>query len=279
MDISWTQINSWLDCGERFRLERVAKAPVVPAWYLVGGKAVHSVTEAIDIDNYNIDPDHPSIRPLWLALFEEEVVREEERDQTGTPSSRWRTSKGRGEDWWIENGLRMVTNWIRFRQRAGWRLYADDPSIGVELYVDGYYGQDMHRMRGWVDRVMMTADGEPFVLDLKTGDTVPKTAMQLALYADMLRRGPWGVEIDRGCFYLTGKDEATPMLPLAVDKALIDSYVDGLAHDRIAGSYHPRPGIFCSTCPVRDGCSAKDLLYLPPPKRGRKPLQPIGGAA
>lgn len=42
---SFSQFTSWLKCGKAYQLERVLEAPTMPAWYLVGGSAVHSAIE------------------------------------------------------------------------------------------------------------------------------------------------------------------------------------------------------------------------------------------
>lgn len=47
--ISYSQFSTWLDCGEKYRLTRVVQVSEDPAWFLVGGKAVHTATEAIDL--------------------------------------------------------------------------------------------------------------------------------------------------------------------------------------------------------------------------------------
>lgn len=45
---SYSSFTSWLSCGKSWQLARVVKVPETPAWYLVGGSAVHSATEAED---------------------------------------------------------------------------------------------------------------------------------------------------------------------------------------------------------------------------------------
>ena len=46
--ISYSQLSTWLDCGWKYYLTRVEKVQEIPAWYLVGGSAVHAATEAYD---------------------------------------------------------------------------------------------------------------------------------------------------------------------------------------------------------------------------------------
>jgi len=46
--ISYSQYETYLSCGEKYRLTRIEKVAEQPAWYLEGGSAVHEATEAYD---------------------------------------------------------------------------------------------------------------------------------------------------------------------------------------------------------------------------------------
>lgn len=45
---SYSSFTTWQSCGKQWQLQRELSVPEVPAWYLVGGSAVHSATEAYD---------------------------------------------------------------------------------------------------------------------------------------------------------------------------------------------------------------------------------------
>lgn len=49
---SYSSFTTWLSCGKQWQLARVAKVPETPAWYLVGGSAVHAATETYDRARY-----------------------------------------------------------------------------------------------------------------------------------------------------------------------------------------------------------------------------------
>lgn len=42
---SFSQFTSWLKCGKAYQLERIVKVPTTPAWYFVGGSAIHDALE------------------------------------------------------------------------------------------------------------------------------------------------------------------------------------------------------------------------------------------
>lgn len=46
--LSYSGFTTLLDCGEKFRLTRIDMVEEAPAWYLIGGSAVHSATEHYD---------------------------------------------------------------------------------------------------------------------------------------------------------------------------------------------------------------------------------------
>lgn len=47
--LSYSQMETLLSCGEKYRLTKIVQVPEQPAWYLIGGSAVHQATEAYDL--------------------------------------------------------------------------------------------------------------------------------------------------------------------------------------------------------------------------------------
>lgn len=45
---SYSSLTTWLDCGWKYVLTRAMKVPEQPAWYFIGGSALHEVTEHLD---------------------------------------------------------------------------------------------------------------------------------------------------------------------------------------------------------------------------------------
>lgn len=46
--LSYSSLSEWLKCGKLYQLSRVLGLPERPAWWNLGGRAVHSATEAHD---------------------------------------------------------------------------------------------------------------------------------------------------------------------------------------------------------------------------------------
>lgn len=53
--VSYSALTTWLDCGWKYFLTRVAKEIEKPTWYLAGGSAVHTATELYDKELYEIE--------------------------------------------------------------------------------------------------------------------------------------------------------------------------------------------------------------------------------
>lgn len=47
--LSYSQMETLLSCGEKYRLTKIVQVPEQPAWYLIGGSAVHTATEVYDL--------------------------------------------------------------------------------------------------------------------------------------------------------------------------------------------------------------------------------------
>jgi putative RecB family exonuclease len=264
--LSYSQIDGWLSCPERYRLERVVKVPVPPAWYLTGGKAVHVATELADLGLEMYEEFDP--RDLWLSAFDAAIAETVAEDKTDTPQDQWRMSRSHGQDWWAVAGERMLNNWLDWRLESKWQPLAGEASI--ETYIEGAFGH--HKIRGYIDRIMATPEGEPVVLDIKTGQA-PKFPLQLGVYAVLLRRQ--GLEVDRGAYFLAETGELVDIDLSGWTEEVVSRYVLSLGEAVDSGEYLPRPGIFCSTCAVRPQCSVGSLLYLPPPKGRKNVIKPL----
>lgn len=46
--VSYSSFTSWLSCAKQYQLERILGVTAQPAWYFVGGSAVHAATEHYD---------------------------------------------------------------------------------------------------------------------------------------------------------------------------------------------------------------------------------------
>lgn len=46
--VSYSAYSDWLHCGKQYQLKRLTDLPERPAWWNIGGSAVHEATEMYD---------------------------------------------------------------------------------------------------------------------------------------------------------------------------------------------------------------------------------------
>lgn len=267
--LSHSQVESLLSCGMRYYLERVLKAPSVPAWWFIGGSVVHGVTEHMDkeilqhgelwSDDYVHDQCMQMIDGLMdIALLEE------------PDESKWRRG-GRakdkeGEVWWRIEAPKMVSayrDWLYDidQDLYIWELPNGEPAVEVEIVTT--FGGVPVKMG--IDRIMQSRKtGELIVVDLKAGSREPASPYQLSLYAEAVHR-TFGIQVAWGAYYMTRKAYLTMPKFLAPTISELDNRFAKAALMRDNEIYLAVPGMFCGTCDVAPYCKAvggnPDLLH------------------
>ena len=202
---SYSSFTSYLQCGERYRLEKVVKIPETPAWWFLGGTAVHSATEAYDLGT------DLSVRELFLSFFEEEIARQ--KKHSDVPEDEWRASgkptkanpRKQDRDWWRNEGPVMVQAWIDWRQRSGWQVWTTpDGDQAIELALNVEMGGIPVKMH--IDRIMVTPAGQLVVVDIKSGASEPDNCNQLGLYACGVELA-FGLRPSLGGYWMARKGE------------------------------------------------------------------------
>lgn len=265
--MSHSQVDTLLQCGEKFRLQRVLKAPEVPAFWFSGGSAVHSATEELDLHMWETGELWSDLQceTAFGRIFGEEI---EESKAVEPDVSKWAVG-GRGKedmDWWYVQGAEMVKRWKRWcweddNPLSIWTLPNGEPAIEVSL---------MHLFGGvpvkmGIDRIMQDRiTGELIVVDLKCGAREPVAGYQLPLYTEAARRA-FGVDITYGAYWLSRKGTLTLPKDLRPMIADLDNRFEKARKMVDAEIFLAVPSSFCSSCSVREFCSAQggstDLLF------------------
>lgn len=258
-------MSSWLDCGERFRLERVLGAPQQNAWWFLGGSAFHKASELLDLGETS-DP-----LQAWAIAWEEELqaVKPKEVLKAGGKVSAAYPNK---EDklWWAAKGPQMVVDYLKWREAAfeqGWQWWImpdGKPAIEVPVFIT--YGDTL--IKGYVDRVMVNPNGELVIVDLKSGSRVPESTLQLGTYARAFAHTQ-GVTATLGAYYMSRKGTLTDAKSLLhyTDSVLTQWY--GSTKKAIENEiFIPKVGMFCGSCSVSKYCTAvggnPELLQVKP---------------
>ena len=197
------------------------------------------------------------LKALWHSALDDLVERTTQ--STGRATIDWRTvgrgkSKPNGEDleWWREDGLRQLDGYAKWLDTTDYKFlsYAGEPAIEFPFVVE-LAGVTV---RGFIDAVMVTPDGEVVVIDHKTGSRTPDSVAQLGIYSTALELLGY-TRPSLGAFWMTRKGEMTE--PESLDRYSIDYFKTVFAQfSKAVGEdiFIPNPGSHCRGCSVRDAC-------------------------
>lgn len=245
--LSYSSLESWLTCGERYRLEKVVGVHQKQAWYLLGGSAVHEATELLDKGDIE-SPDE-----AWATAWAKQLATVENPADVragGRASKAWPEKENK--DWWEENGPLMVRNYHAYMRQLlgnGWQIAGVETKF--ELILDG----DV-LLRGFIDRVMINPNGEAEVHDIKTGTRAPAWTLQLGAYS-LGAQQAFGFKPTLGRYYMARQGETTPPASLLHYTPELLSDWFGKARKAIeAEVFVPHVTAMCTSCSVRDYCAA-----------------------
>ena len=269
---SVSQVSSFAQCGEAYRLSRVAKVPQRPAAWFPHGTAYHAVIE--EYENTGRTLTKQALADRFINLYQEAIakMREQWPDEndwiTGGRKKGFRDIEDREAI-----GVWQVLDYVDFAKahEDQWRILPlGDGKIAteVEFHID-FGGVDCF---GFIDQIRQYPDGSLEVADLKTGTSTPGSAMQLAVYAYVVQQNT-GILPVSGVFVKAGRP-ATAAKPTVVkpatptwdiqhrlhgwDKSLLDSIFSDMDRAEKAGIFLPNPQDGCErTCTVSEYCRIK----------------------
>lgn len=274
---SHSQVTSYQECGVRYALDDMDQ---VPAWWNVGGTAVHYACEMINQHMYQI-PDaselpvsQTGIAELWETSFGRAISEAVATPGAGSPND-WRAAKkgAEGYDWWRVEGAAMVGRWVDRLRRLyaeGWRIATidDRPAIEISLPFTILAAVDQHhgnvKVENIVDLIMTNDAGDFLIVDMKSSASMPDSTRQLGQYGWALSYssaftagdifGAYWMARDDGFIYAHASMDLRELHPWDEIEYLI-STMD--ASER-QGLYLPNKSksdrFGCGSCPVRGLC-------------------------
>jgi PD-(D/E)XK nuclease superfamily len=256
--LSYSGLNTYVECGEKFRLTKIVKVPEMPGWALIGGRAVHTTTENIDWLETTGEIRGPT---TFIECFDEEIAKQLE--ESGIPSDQWRISgkvsktwpNKEDEAWWRYHGQSFVDNYVHWRNRyPGMIWITPEGTPAIEIKVDANLGGA--DVTGFIDRIFQDPDTTLRVVDIKAGRTTPTGKIQLSTYAWSLP-SHWPRPVT-GSYFMARPGLLIGNYSLELDQAQL-KYEYGGAFKAIQQGYFPaKTGFMCGYCPVKDYCWAKD---------------------
>jgi hypothetical protein len=246
-----------MECGKKYYLSRIAKAPQLPSWWFVGGKAVHAVTEKYDRMRANAVDQAFHLSSVWERLFEIEI---EEAKAVEPDDSKWRCGKNAERySEWNAIGPEMVRAYIAWRKRMPYELWTTPDGLpAIELDVSGRLpGCDME-IKGFLDRVFIDPNLKSmWVVDIKSGKTKPKGPLQFGTYGALLTV-KYGITPHSGAAWM-GRDGVlgTPYSLAKYTPTYVGKLLGHTERAVKAGAFAPS-GNGCFLCDVSSACYAQD---------------------
>jgi putative RecB family exonuclease len=259
---SYSQLSTYAECGNQYKLKYVLKAPRKQAVWFPAGTAFHSTCDDIDRALMAGEPlDAEEIDGRWEVNFSgqlEEVLSKEPDPKKWRTAGRKTKEKPNGEDtdWWAKEGARMARQYAEFRVRNAdrlrlWELPDGSPAIEVAITVE-IGGAPVVQ---FVDRVFEAVQtGALQVVDLKTGSREPAGTLQLGTYKVGLEAA-FNEPVWWGAYYMARDGDLTEPKDLSrwTPELLDRTYRDMDTAERL-GIYLPSIGSHCNGCEVRDFC-------------------------
>lgn len=243
--VSHSALNNYIRCGKAYELGKLG-VQESPAWWLLGGSAVHKATEWIDRGEWDDAPEM-----AFHKAFYDEIIRTE---QSFPNREEWRKAgygaRAQGYDHWMQQGPRYVKQWTD--RRFPWDY--------VELDVSATLPSGI-KVKGYIDRVK--ANGYSWeIFDLKTGSTRPDSDQQLGIYSvlfrDFLKRSPEFkimADFDISAYnYMFKDDEFYEMDVSNWTLETVDEITQEWYRGLESGVFLPNRGKQCGTCGLSEAC-------------------------
>lgn len=234
--VSHSALNNYIRCGKAYELGKLG-VQEAPAWWLLGGSAVHKATEWIDKGEWDDAPEM-----AFHKAFYDEIVRTE---QTFPNREEWRKAgygaRAQGYEHWMKQGPLYVKQWAGHNFR--W--------TGIEVDVSTTLPSGI-KIKAYVDRVARWEDAFG-IFDLKTGSTRPDSDQQLGIYK-VLTELKLGDSVTHASNYMFKDDEFYEMDVSNWTLETVDEIAQEWYHGLESGVFLPNRGKQCASCGLRGAC-------------------------
>lgn len=239
-------MNNYIRCGKAYELGKLGVREA-PAWWLLGGSAVHKATEWIDKGEWDEAPE----MAFYQAFTNEIEQALEEWPDQGSWRKAGYGARAQGHEHWMKQGPLYVKQWADMGYR--W--------LHVELDVSTTLPSGI-KVRGYIDRIARDSWDGFGVYDLKTGSTRPDSDQQLGIYKVLFdlwlnennqARNLIGGEI-RGFNYMFKDDEFYEVDVSNWNLHTLDELAQEWYRGLESGVFLPNRGKQCGSCGLRDAC-------------------------
>ena len=237
-------MNNYIRCGKAYELGKLGVAEA-PAWWLLGGSAVHKATEWLDKGEWDEAPEM-----AFYQAFTDEIERAlEEWPDQGSWRKAGYGARAQGHEHWMKQGPLYVKQWAD--NGAQWDYVELDVSTTLPSGI---------KIKAYIDRARQSEKIFVYeIVDLKTGSTRPDSDQQLGIYKVLFERYlAWnGYDMERETLaynYMFKDDEFYEM---DVSNWTLDT-VDKMAQEWYrgleSGVFLPNRGKQCGSCGLARAC-------------------------
>ncbi|MEP7034698.1 MAG: PD-(D/E)XK nuclease family protein [Dermatophilaceae bacterium] len=245
--LSPSRASDFMQCPLLYRFRVIDKLPSAPSRAAARGTLVHSVLEQLfDLPAHGrtIEAAMALVEPSWLALLEGEPELADVVEGTDLESVAS----------WFGESVALIERWFTLEDPT--RLEPAERELYVETDLDGL------TLRGYVDRLDLTPDGQMRVVDYKTGRSPSemfeaKALFQMKFYALVLWRLRGEVPRMLQLVYL-GNSEIVRYSPDEADLLGVERKLKALwkaiETAALTGDWRPRKSKLCDWCDHRALC-------------------------
>lgn len=263
---SVSQVSSFAQCAEAFRLSRVAQAPTRPAAWFPHGTAYHFTIEEWENSRRSLKLE--TLESLFRDMYRGDIAKLKEQ---WPEESDWLTGGRKKGFQDIEDreaiGLWQIADYLNFAEahKNDWRIMPMGDGVATEVRFELDIGGV--KCVGFIDQIRQWRDGSLEPADLKTGSSTPGSTMQLGVYAQAIF-AQTGVLPQTGVFVKAGRpataraaEKPTKDLKHSLeewDMELLSSVFRDMDRMDKDGLFLPNPQDGCErTCTVAEHCRIK----------------------
>jgi putative RecB family exonuclease len=244
-------------CPLLYRFRSIDRIPETPSRVAVRGTVVHAVLERL-FDLPRMERTFAAARDLLPEVWEQIAT-----DEPSVAELFADDADGADLAEWLESAAALLGNYFQLEDPA--RI---DPAARehlVEVVIDGL------RLRGYVDRLDINADGDVRVVDYKTGATPRETfeakaLFQMKFYALVLWRTRGVVPRQLRLMYLADTDTlsyAPDATELTRFERTLRAIWTAIERATQTGDFRPSPSALCEWCDHQQRCP--EFGGTPPP--------------
>lgn len=261
---SVSQLTSYTQCGEAYRLSRVARAPERPTAWSIHGSAFHQGIEEWELSDRQLSVE--AVKDAAWQYYDTHIA---EALEANPDYSVWLTGGNKKGETDIADRRVVVGEqidlYINYAEAYSdeWRIWNVGPKgKACELEFTVEFGGV--QVLGYIDQIREYRDGRIVPVDLKTGSKEPGSSVQLGVYARAVE-SIMGILPQSGAFFFprkkrdgTLKGDIWHDLSVWTPELLAEEFASFDYAER-SQIYNANPSDFCRVCSQQDNCKIKGI--------------------